>query len=77
MTQQQKKLPINGQLRRPAVREAIRPRAEGNLHPFSGKIPARLENWAQAEREIRQDIRPVSFAVRPIVGRVKGNQYDG
>ena len=59
-----------------SVQEAIRLRAE-EIYIRSGKIPGHdLENWAQAEREIRQESAQ-SVRRTAIVVRVKGNQYVG
>ena len=59
------------------LHEAIRCRAE-EIYIRNGKLPGRdLENWAQAEQEIRRE-----FADRPhrrtaIVVRVNGAEYIG
>ncbi len=60
------------------LREAIRCRAE-EIYIRNGRIPGRdVENWAQAEQEIRRETA-VSESVhrRAIVVKVNGVQYVG
>ena len=57
--------------------EAIRRRAEEIYHR-SGRIPGQdLENWAQAEEEIRQEMETAQTGRRAVVVNVDGVQYVG
>jgi hypothetical protein len=56
--------------------EAIRQRAE-EIYIRSGRIPSRdMENWAQAEQEIRRESAKPAIR-RAIVVKVEGGQYIG
>jgi hypothetical protein len=58
------------------LRGAIRRRAE-EIYMRNGKIPGHdLENWAQAEQEIRRESADLP-ARRAVVIRVKGSEYVG
>lgn len=61
-----------------ALELAIRQRAE-EIYVRSGRIPGRdLQNWAQAEAEIRRELeRQNASQLRAIVVRVGGVQYVG
>ena len=59
-----------------AMQEAIRRRAE-EIYIRSGKIPGHdLENWAQAEQEIKREAAGTSPR-KAVVVRVNGVQYFG
>ncbi|MFZ0733456.1 MAG: DUF2934 domain-containing protein [Candidatus Sulfotelmatobacter sp.] len=60
------------------LQDAIRRRAE-QIYIRNGKVPGRdLENWAQAEREIRAEMPPIQSTLRrAIVIKVNGVQYVG
>ena len=59
-----------------ARQEAIRRRAE-EIYIRSGKIPGHdLENWAQAEQEIKREAAGTS-PLKAVVVRVNGVQYFG
>ena len=58
------------------MHEAIRRRAE-EIYIRSGKVPGRdLENWAQAEQEIKREAAGASPR-KAVVVRVNGVQYFG
>ena len=57
--------------------EAIRRRAEEIYHR-NGRIPGKdIENWAQAEKEIRQEMESAQTGRRAVVVNVDGVQYVG
>jgi len=57
--------------------DAIRRRAE-EIYLRNGRIPGRdVENWAQAEKEIRQEMETAPTARRAVVVNVDGVQYVG
>ena len=59
------------------LREAIRRRAE-EIYVRSGRIPGRdLKNWAQAEKEILQEISHLELRRRAVVVKVHGVEYVG
>ncbi len=59
------------------LHEAIRRRAE-EIYIRNGKIPGRdLENWAQAEQEIRREFADRPHRKTAIVVRVNGAEYIG
>ncbi len=59
------------------ISDAIRRRAE-EIYLRNGRIPGRdVENWAQAEKEIRQEIEAAQTARRAVVVNVDGVQYVG
>ncbi len=57
--------------------EAIRRRAEEIYHRNGGVPGKDLENWAQAEEEIRQEMETAHAARRAVVVSVDGVQYIG
>ena len=60
-----------------AIHEAIRHRAE-QLYESSGKIPGRdIENWMQAEREVRGEMAQQAGRRTAVVVRVNGIDYVG
>lgn len=61
----------------PDQHEAIRRRAE-EIYVRSGRIPGRdLENWAQAEQQIRSETAEGAARRTAIVVKVNGVQYVG
>ena len=59
------------------LHEAIQRRAE-QIYESSGKIPGRdIENWIQAEREIRGEIAAQAGRRTAVVVRVNGIDYVG
>ena len=60
----------------PDLEEAIRQRAQ-EIYIRNGRIPGRdMDNWAQAEQEIRRESAPLATR-NAIVIRVDGTQYTG
>ena len=59
------------------LNEAIRRRAEEIYHR-NGRIPGKdVENWAQAEKEVRQEMEAALTGRRAVVVNVDGVQYVG
>jgi hypothetical protein len=59
------------------LHEAIRHRAE-EIYIRNGRIPGRdLENWAQAEQEVRREFTALPPRKTAIVVRVNGAEYIG
>lgn len=59
------------------LNEAIRRRAEEIYHR-NGRVPGKdVENWAQAEKEIRQEMEAALTGRRAVVVNVDGVQYVG
>lgn len=57
--------------------DTIRRRAEEIYHR-NGRVPGKdVENWAQAEKEIRQEVEEGQTARRAVVVNVDGVQYVG
>jgi hypothetical protein len=60
-----------------ALQEAIRRRAE-EIYIRNGRIPGRdVENWVEAEREIRSEIPQPSVSRRAVVVKVDDVQFVG
>lgn len=68
---------IAGNDRAPSLHEAIRQRAQ-EIYESGGRIPGRdIENWVQAEREIRGEFRQEAERRTAVVVRVNGIDYIG